>query len=210
MDRFNSSDPVIDLLRDTTDFSIYEEMIATNYEERILVINDEITDALLEDVCLAIFNWNRKDADIPSDKRKPIKLYINSGGGGVVFGNHLIDCIRLSKTPVHTVAMSNCCSMASYLLVAGHQRYCFPGSVILLHDGQSGVYNSSNKARDTMAFYDKLDERNKKFLMERTKLEEEFLNEIKDREYYMFAEEAKERGIIDYIVGVDCDLDDIL
>ena len=38
----------------------------------------------------------------------------------------------------------------------------------------------------------------------------EFLEEIKDREYYMFPDEAKERGIVDQIIGIDCDIDEIL
>ena len=41
-------------------------------------------------------------------------------------------------------------------------------------------------------------------------LKREFLEEIKDREYYMFPDEAKERGIIDKIIGIDCDLDEII
>lgn len=47
-------------------------------------------------------------------------------------------------------------------------------------------------------------------MIEHTNMTLEFLEEIKDREYYMFPEEAKERGIIDKIIGVDCDLDEII
>ena len=49
-----------------------------------------------------------------------------------------------------------------------------------------------------------------KFMIEHSNMTAEFLEEIKDREYYMFAEEAKERGIIDGIIGQDLELDDIL
>ena len=38
---------------------------------------------------------------------------------------------------------------------------------------------------------------------------EEYLEEIKDREMYLFAEEAKEFGIIDGIIGEDINLEDI-
>ena len=38
----------------------------------------------------------------------------------------------------------------------------------------------------------------------------EVVEEIKDREYYMFPDETKERGIIDKVIGIDCDLDEIL
>ena len=39
---------------------------------------------------------------------------------------------------------------------------------------------------------------------------ENVFEEIKDREYYMFAEEAKERGVIDGIIGQDIELDSLL
>lgn len=31
-----------------------------------------------------------------------------------------------------------------------------------------------------------------------------------DREYYMFAEESKDRHIVDKIIGIDCDIDEII
>lgn len=100
--------------------------------------------------------------------------------------------------------------MACYILAAGHKRYCFPGTVVLHHDGQTGYISSSNKGKDIQKFYDTLEERMNKFMIEHSNMTAEFLEEIKDREYYMFAEEAKERGIVDGIIGQDLELDDIL
>lgn len=48
------------------------------------------------------------------------------------------------------------------------------------------------------------------FLINHTKMNAEFLEDIKDREYYMFPEEAKELGIVDKIIGIDCDIDEII
>ena len=39
---------------------------------------------------------------------------------------------------------------------------------------------------------------------------EEFYDKIYEQEYWMYASEAKELGCIDYIIGKDCDLDEIL
>lgn len=191
-------------------FSIYQEIMENTYDERKLVINDSIDDTLLEDVCLAILEWNKEDIDIPVEKRKKIHIYINSGGGDVIMGRQILSTIKTSKTPIITVGFSKCASMASYILAAGSKRYCFPDTVVLLHDGQSGYYASSNKGKDIQKFYDALDERQKKFMIENTAMTEEFLEDIKDREYYMFSEEAKELGIVDEIIGVDCSIDEIL
>lgn len=121
-----------------------------------------------------------------------------------------MSAIKCSRTPVITVGFAKCASMASYILAAGHERYCFPTTIVLYHDGQTGYVSSGNKGKDIQRFYDELDERMKKFMVENTGMTEEFLEEIKDREYYMFAEEAKERNIVDSIIGVDCMLDEIL
>ena len=48
------------------------------------------------------------------------------------------------------------------------------------------------------------------FMVKHTNMTAEFLEDIKDREYYMFAEEAKEKGIVDQVIGIDCKLDDII
>ena len=49
-----------------------------------------------------------------------------------------------------------------------------------------------------------------KFMIDNTNMTAEFIEEIKDREYYIFADTAKEQGIVDFIVGEDCDIDSIL
>ena len=100
--------------------------------------------------------------------------------------------------------------MGSYILAAGHKRYCFPNTVVLYHDGQTGYVSSSNKGKDIQKFYDNLEKRMTDFMIAHSNMSAEFLEEIKDREYYMFAEEAKERGVVDGIIGQDIELDSLL
>ena len=158
------------------DDGIYNEIIKNHLNDRRIIINQEITDDLLENVCLMILKWNSEDKNLPVDKRKKIFIYINSDGGDCVLGTQILSQITYSKTPVVTVGFAKCASMASYILAAGHIRYCFPNTIVLYHDGQTGYVSSGNK----------------------------------DREYYMFSEEAKERHIVDKIIGIDCDIDEII
>lgn len=194
----------------TDEDCIYNEIIKKNLNDRRIVINQEITDDLLENIVLMILNWNADDKNIPVDKRKKIYLYINSDGGDCVMGMQILSAIKYSATPVVTVGFAKCASMASYILAAGATRYCFPNTVVLYHDGTTGYVSSGNKGKDIQKFYDELDERMTKFMVEHTSMTDEFISKIKDREYYMFAEEAKEHGIIDFIIGVDCQLEEIL
>lgn len=189
---------------------IYNEIIKNHLNDRRIIINREIDDDLLETVCLMILKWNSDDKDLPINKRKKIFVYINSDGGDCVLGTQILSQITYSKTPVVTVGFAKCASMASYILAAGHERYCFPNTIVLYHDGQTGYVSSGNKGKDIQKFYDKLDERMTNFMIEHTDMTPEFIEEIKDREYYMFSEEAKERHIVDKIIGIDCDIDEII
>ena len=199
-----------ELLLNTEDTSLYDEIVRSFLKERRIIINEGITDNLLETVCLMIIKYNMEDKDLPVDKRKKIYLYINSDGGDVILGSQILSTITSSKTPVVTIGFAKCASMASYILAAGAERYCFPNTVVLCHDGTTGYVSSGNKGKDIQRFYDSLDSRLRIFMVTHTGMTEEFLEEIKDREYYMFAEEAKERKVVDKIIGVDCTLDEIL
>lgn len=192
------------------DDGLYQEIVKNHLNDRRIIINQDITDDLLESVCLMILKWNSEDKNLPISCRKRIVIYLNSDGGDVIMGSQILSVIKNSKTPIITVGFAKCASMASYILASGSVRYCFPNTVVLYHDGQTGYVSSGNKGKDIQKFYDKLDERMTEFMVKNTNMTSEFLEEIKDREYYMFPDEAKERGIIDKIIGVDCDLDEIL
>lgn len=186
------------------------DIIKSNYDNRRLIINDEINNNLLESICLYILKYNQEDKDVPEDKRKPIWIILNSVGGVVNFGMGLIDCIKHSITPVYCLIIGMAASMASYIPMVCDKSYIFPNSTICIHDGQTGIMQTSRKANDIMNFYNKCDERLAELVYANTSITKDFLDGIADREYYMFPEEAKEFGIVDTIVGVDCPIDEIL
>lgn len=194
----------------TEDDDVFNSVIKDNLNHRRVILNESISDDVIESIVMLIMKWNLEDKDLPVEKRKKIIIFINSDGGEVIPGSQILSSISTSKTPVVTIGLGKCASMASYILAAGHTRYCFDNTVVLYHDGQTGYVSSSNKGKDIQKFYDKLEERMTKFMTEHTNMSAEFLEEIKDREYYMFADEAKERGIVDGIIGVDIALEDIL
>lgn len=189
---------------------MFQQILKSHYNNRRIIINQEINDDLLETACLMILKWNTEDKNLPIDKRKKIYVYLNSDGGDCVMGSMILSAMKYSKTPVVTVGFAKCASMASYMLAAGVERYCFPNTIVLYHDGQTGYVSSGNKGKDIQRFYDELDKRMTDFMIENTNMDAEFLERIKDREYYMFADEAKERGIVQKVIGIDCELDEIL
>lgn len=180
----------------------YELMVKECLENRQLLLNTEVTPDVLEDIVLYIMKWNREDKDIIPNKRKPIWLYINSNGGDVISGFNLIDTILASTTPVYGVAFGCAASMAGYILMACHKRFCFKNTVILIHDGEASASSSGSKMKDIMKFYESLDARIKDFVLKQTDITEEFYETIKEKEYYMYgSDEGISLGIVDEVIA---------
>ena len=65
----------------------------------------------------------------------PIRLHINSGGGKVQAGFAIHDTMQALTSPVHTICMGHCSSMAAVLLATGAEghREAMPNARILIH-----------------------------------------------------------------------------
>lgn len=191
---------------------IYTELMKTHLNDRRIVLNGEIGDALVEEATLYIMQWNKEDRDrkIAPENRKPIYIYLNSLGGDITYGLAFMSTIRSSITPIITIVLGMAASMASYIPMVSTKAYAFEDSTICLHDGSVVVMQTRRKANDVMSYVDRCSERMDKIVLQNTKITQEKLDEIADKEYYIFADEAKELGIIDAIIGVDVSIEEIL
>lgn len=203
-------DDLMDLLAAPVNDEFYNAIIKENLDKRILIFNSAVKDSNIEDYIMYILKWNAEDRDLPVEKRKKIWIVLNSPGGDKLIGMALLDVIKHSKTPIYCFIVSLAASMASYIPMVSRKTYAFAHSVVCIHDGEVGVVQTTRKANDTMNFIKKCDERLDALVIENTNITGEFLDKIADREYYMFADEAKELGIIDCIIGTDCSIDNVL
>lgn len=204
------SDLLLPLLGGNND-DLYTEIIKENLKKRVLIFNDEVNDNLIENYILHIFKWNREDKDIDPSKRKKITLIINSPGGDCMIGfGGMVNCIEQSKTPVIAVGIGLVASMAFHIYIACKERYAFKDTVLLMHDGEQSAASSGGKFKDIARFFENMDNRTKQHVLKYTNIDEEFYNDHQDREFYIYADDAKELGCVDKIIGVDCDLDEII
>lgn len=179
----------------------YQDWLAL--KDRIIYFNQEVDSYIVNKVVYWIRKWNEEDdaLGLVDDERKPISILLTSNGGDVVAGFAAIDAIKRSKTKVITEGIGVCASMAALLLISGHHRRAYPNTVILIHDGSMSVSSTSKKAKNTMNFYDRLDERIKKFIVENTGISRELYEEKEGDEWYMFADEEGLRlGIVDSLL----------
>lgn len=179
-------------------------------KQRKLFLNEDITRFSVADIVKHIMQFNSEDKERPVELRKPILLYIASNGGEVDAGFELIDVIRNSKTPVYTINLGYQYSMGFLIGLAGHKRFAMPTAKFLMHDGSNFIYNSGAKAQDQMKFQERVEQRVKQYVLSRSNVTSEEYDGNLRVEWYLFADEAKDKGFIDYIIGIDCELDDII
>ncbi|MBR3322128.1 ATP-dependent Clp protease proteolytic subunit [Candidatus Saccharibacteria bacterium] len=183
---------------------LYGMIESIDYEERGLCTSVSMTSRLVESIL-----WiNREDAGLSPEEREPIRLYINSPGGELIEGFALVEAIELSKTPIYTINVGQWCSMAFLIGITGHKRFSLPNMTFLLHDGNSGVFGSTNKVQDRLKFEERFNNAVvKTHVLKHSKMTEESYIAHERDEFYMLAEDALRLGFIDEIVT---DIDAIL
>ena len=190
--------------------SPYDKLIEENIANRILVINDEIDDRVIDNYILYILKWNRDDEDIPVKKRQRIKLYFNSPGGDTIVAGYFCSVIEQSETPIIGVAFSLVASSAYHIYIACRERYAFANSIFLQHECELEIANSTSKFKNTMDFFNTMDDRFKQNVMDHTDMSEEYYDEVLTDELWFYADQAKELGVVDKIIGEDCKISEIL
>lgn len=189
---------------------VYDELMKYYADKRVLIINKDIDNSVIESYAIRILRWNDEDKDILPEKRNPITILIHSCGGDLYSTLFLIDMIKQSKTPIRTVGMGFVASAAYYIYINGHDRLAFENTVFLQHDGTISIADSNSKVKDFIAFNDLMEERIKEFILAQTKIDAEFYDKTFDKEYYFFADKGKELGVVDKIIGQDVELADII
>jgi ATP-dependent Clp protease, protease subunit len=172
-------------------------------ENRNLLLCDYVTSGTVKPLIEAITRINRED-----DKNEktfngydrnsfPITLTINSGGGTVYDGIALISAIEMSKTPVHTVAIGVNASMGLFIFVAGHKRYAHRLTTFMYHDVSYGQGGTVEQHERRMGSIKALKTKCIDFLLERTNLRKEELENMDGRveDWYIDADEAVKLGI---------------
>lgn len=172
----------------------------TDLENRIIWLDAEVGDDTLE-IVKKIIQWNDEDGTIPVEGRKPIKILINSPGGSLSMNYTLIDTIALSKTPIYGINMGVCMSAAAYIFLACHKRYMLEHARFLLHQGSAD--NISGSFAEIVASIEDYQEQVanlSKHVAKYTKYTEEEISENIVNEWYIYKDEAIEKGLVDSVV----------
>ena len=134
-------------------------------------------------------------------KQIPIELHIHSGGGDLFSGLAAIDTIQNMKTPIHTYVQGSVASAATLMSVCGSKRFIYKNSMMLIHQiSTSMMYGKYNEFLDEVENQNLLMEKIKNIYKEKTKLDDETLDEMLSHDLWLNAEKCLELGLVDKIL----------
>lgn len=186
-----------------------EGLYLEDLRDRLFYLDGMVDSNLLHSVTMQIYKINGIDCSMPEEKRTPIVLVINSGGGSVFDGIGLMDAIRQSKTPVIAICAGYAMSMAFNIFSVCHLRVAMPNSIFMYHDGYESVDNTATKAADWAAFSPKVDKRISKMIAERSKFTVKKLTKIAPHDNYWLTDKMVEMEIVDAVIGKDIEMEDL-
>jgi ATP-dependent Clp protease protease subunit len=172
-------------------------------KERIVYLGSAINDHVSNLIIAQLLYLEREDPD------KDINLYINSPGGVITSGLAIYDTMQLIKSDVSTICVGMAASMGTVLLCAGQagKRFALPNSTIHMHQAMGGASGQASDieiaAREILRMQDKI----RTILANHTGQPYEKIARDSDRDYYLAAEDAKEYGLIDDVLGATSDPD---
>ena len=179
-------------------------MAKPNPMERKLYLKELVDEKSVMPLIEAIHRINDDDAEKEKEyngwEREPIKLYIYTYGGVCYAGFALIDAIRASKTPVHTIVLGTAMSMGIFIFNAGHKRLIGEHATLMYHDVSLHLDTEMTEGiKIELAEGLRLQKMGIRFLTEYSLVEESSLNDYINRkaDWYIPAEEAIRLKIAD-------------
>ena len=174
-------------------FDIYSLLL----KERIVFLGTPITDHVANLIVAQLLYLEREDPD------KDINLYINSPGGVISAGLAIYDTMRLVQCDVSTICVGMTASMGTVLLSGGKsgKRFALPNATVHMHQPMGGAQGQASDieiaAKEILRLQDKL----RGILSENTGQDIEKIARDTDRDIYLSAEEARDYGLVDKVVG---------
>jgi len=162
---------------------------------RTVFVTGTIDDRLSHRVVAQLVHLNNENPKLP------IVMVINSGGGVVTSGYAILDTMKALDAPIVTYAVGHAESMAAILLAGGEKgrRFCAPNARIMIHQPH---HSMSGMTSDILIKATKAEETRNALTMSLVETTGKTFEEVEkalDRNTYLFAESAKEFGIVDRV-----------
>jgi ATP-dependent Clp protease, protease subunit len=165
--------------------------------DRIIFMGEEVNDNIANIIQAQLLFLQS------TDPKKDIHMYINSPGGSVYAGFGIYDTMQLVSPDVCTTCTGMALSMGAILLCAGAagKRAALPHSRVMLHQPLGGVQGQASDIEITAIQVLKIKKELYQIVAKHSRQDYQKVHDACDRDYWLTAEEAKEFGVVDEILG---------
>lgn len=166
-------------------------------------IEEDNTKELIKSIVEINAYDNQQEKILANYTREPIKLYMTTGGGSVLYTLALFDHIKHSATPVWIYISGCCCSGGFYMLGAAQKVIAYEHTQLMYHQLASDMdYEKLATQRELVAHRDVLQKILDDLILENTKITKDKLEEVnsKKQDWWMDTTEAKKLGVVDEII----------
>lgn len=138
-----------------------------------------------------------------ADNKKDIQVYLNSPGGSVYAGLGIYDTMNYIQPDVATICTGMAASMGAVLLCAGqaNKRTALPHARVMIHQPMGGAQGQASDIEITAREIQKLKKELYEIIAKHSNQEYDKVWADSDRDYWMTAQEAKDYGMIDEVLG---------
>ena len=173
-------------------------------ENRTFYIDYELDEAYnLIELSKIIIQMNMEEKDIDKEQLKPIFIYIHSFGGDVFQGNIFADILIASRIPIVTIAMGATMSSGFTIFLAGHRRYAFNHSQLLVHEGYAAFQGTASEIEQAQLNYKQQLADMKEYVLSRTNIDAKTFNKNSKKDWYLTKEEIQKYQIATIVNSFD-------
>ena len=174
-------------------FDLYSRLL----DDNIIMLDGEVTD---ESTSLCVAQLLYLSA---KDDAKDINMYINSPGGSVSAGLAIIDTMNLIPNDVNTIATGLAASMGAMILLSGTKgkRNALPHAEVMIHQPLGGAQGQATDIAIRANHILRTRETLYSMMSDATGKDIDEIAEACERDNFLTAEEARDFGLIDHIIG---------
>ncbi len=174
-------------------YDIYSRLL----QDRIVFLGTPVDDYIANLIIAQLLFLAKEDPN------RDIDLYINSPGGVIYAGMAIYDTIQHIKPDVATICVGLAASMGAFLLAAGAKgkRSALPHARILIHQPSGGFYGQATDIQIQAEEILRMKRDLNQMLADNTGNPVDKIAHDVERDYFMSAQEAKDYGLIDEILG---------
>ena len=177
-----------------------------NTKGRVINFSGKVCRESANDICKSITRLNQDWDDLVSDdliksaEPNPIILRINSNGGTITSAFQVIDKMKSSKLPVHTIVEGCAASAATLISICGTKRFITKRAYMLIHQLSSGVIGKHAEIEDELKNCNLMMDDIKKLYKNHTKMSKSTMKKFLLRDLLWKSGECLKHGLVDEII----------